>query len=320
VVSKVLFALHRYMALIAGLFIIIFGVTGSITAFEEELDRMVHSKLSYVTPQAQMRPLSDISAAVEKAFPGNPVLSYGFPASPDVSYQARLRLSTVYVNQYTGEVLGVRNGRPPHITGSFLHDVHQFHIRLLIRGRSDVGKKVMTWSGVTMLFLLPSGLYLWWPSKRTAIDWKASGRRVWFDVHSVVGIFSFIFLLLLTVTGVMIAFERTATPLFYSMTGSQPPQPHRFKVAALSGTAPITPDQALGIARSKWPHSEPSQINVPGATEPYFVVLRSPGDPPSASSKSVVIDPYTADVIYEEDTRMYPGGWRIITANRAIHG
>ena len=49
-VRRLLFNLHLYLALIAGVFVLIFGVTGSIMAFEPEIDRLLHSRLAYVKP------------------------------------------------------------------------------------------------------------------------------------------------------------------------------------------------------------------------------------------------------------------------------
>jgi len=43
---KLFFTLHLYVALIAGIFVVILGLTGSIMAFEPEIDHLLHSKLS----------------------------------------------------------------------------------------------------------------------------------------------------------------------------------------------------------------------------------------------------------------------------------
>src|SRR5579871_5711685 len=67
---RLLFNLHLYVALIAGVFIVILGVTGSIMAFEQEIDRVLHWKLTYVTPQSRVHSLAEISEAVARAFPG----------------------------------------------------------------------------------------------------------------------------------------------------------------------------------------------------------------------------------------------------------
>src|SRR5437660_26928 len=75
---------------------------------------------------------------------------------------------------------------------------------------------------VIVLFLLVSGLYLWWPQKRASIRWSGPAFRVWWDLHNTVGVLSIVFLLLLTITGVAIGFERVTVPFFYRITGSAP--------------------------------------------------------------------------------------------------
>ena len=67
----------------------------------------------------------------------------------------------------------------------------------------------MSWVGVVTLFLLLSGLYLWWPLKRATIGWSGAPRRTWFDIHNTIGIISIVFLLALTITGIVIGFEST---------------------------------------------------------------------------------------------------------------
>lgn len=41
---KVIFSLHLYLALIAGVFVVILGVTGGIMAFEPELDHVLRGR------------------------------------------------------------------------------------------------------------------------------------------------------------------------------------------------------------------------------------------------------------------------------------
>src|SRR5260370_25706835 len=150
---KFLFTLHSYMALAAGVFVVILGVTGGIMAFETELDHVIHWKLSYVTPQGHALSLAEIGTAVSKAFPGERIGGYALSTSPNLSYQVSLRRGAVCVNQYTGEVLGVRPGGM-----DFLAYVHQLHLRLLTplflpdRDRHEVGKQIMSWAGVAILF------------------------------------------------------------------------------------------------------------------------------------------------------------------------
>src|ERR1700746_2270387 len=130
---KLIFNLHLYLALLAAVFVIILGITGSIMAFEPEIDHLLHRKLAYVTPGTQTLSLAEIGAVVAKRFPGESIDAYILSTSPNISYQVALETSgSVYVNQYTGEILGVR---PEQM--EFLDYVHQLHLRLLWRGRGD---------------------------------------------------------------------------------------------------------------------------------------------------------------------------------------
>jgi len=121
----------------------------------------------------------------------------------------------------------------------------------------------MSWSGVILLLILPTGLFLWWKQKRIAIRWKGSSRIKWFDIHSVVGLFSFVFIFILAGTGVMIGFEKQTVPFFYKMTNSKPVKEPDIKVTHLVGAQPISPDSAMQIEKQTLPGALPFEINVP---------------------------------------------------------
>ena len=143
--------------------------------------------------------------------------------------------------------------------------------------------------------------------------------RTWLDIHNAVGIFSFVFLLVLAATGVVIGFEEQTTPLFYKLTRSQPSNEPDVQVTPWPGVKMITPDQALEIARATLPGAAPFEINVPQAKEPYYVNLRYPEDRTPGGRSSITIDPYTGKVLFAEGSRTAPAGRRMVNANRAIH-
>ena len=153
---RLLFNLHLYAALIAGAFIFVLGLTGSIMAFEPEIEHVLHCRLTYVKPQGRGLSLGKIRSAIEKVFPGEPIGAYGLSTAPNISYQVELDRGVVSIDQYTGKVLGVR--QRSDMVNATLNSIHQIHLRLGIRSRSDPGKKIMSWAGVAMLFLLLSGV------------------------------------------------------------------------------------------------------------------------------------------------------------------
>ena len=305
---KTLFNLHLIAGFAAAVFVVILGVTGSIMTFEEEVDHLTHPHLFRVTPQGQPLSLAELTARAGAALPGR-VGAYGLGVSPDRSYYLAATSGLVFINQYTGEVLGVRNAP------TWLNQVHQFHLRLL---GGDAGRTVVSWAGVAMMLLALSGVYLWWPAKRVSINLAAGGRRAWFDVHNAIGILTFAFLFLLSLTGVIIGFERVTTPRLYKVTGSQPVLPS-MAVTPIAGARTITPDEAVAIAARQLPGAVPIMVNVPGPKGAYRVALRYPEDLTPGGRSRVFINPSGGAVLQAESSRTTAAGTRLVNLNRAIH-
>lgn len=313
---KLIFNIHLYLALVAAAFVILMGITGSIMAFEPEIDRLLHRKLVYVTPGEQKLSFAEISAIAGKAVPGESIQGYAPSTAPNLSASVLMESASVYVNPYTGQVLGTRADEL-----EFLDYVHQLHLRLAWPGsgeRGSPGKQIMSWAGVALLLLLVSGLVLWWPTKRIWVRRDARGRPFWFDLHNAVGIFSLVFLLILSITGIMIGFERTTTPLFYKLTCSKPAEAPKIAPPP-PGAQRIPVDQALDIARDALPGTTAFLIIVPNPKGAYQVRLRYPEDLTPGGRSRVLIDQYSGRVLYAESSRTAPAGTRAVIANRAIH-
>jgi uncharacterized iron-regulated membrane protein len=306
---KVVFTLHRCAALVTGVFVLILGVTGAVMAFEPELDHLLHPRLFHVSRGEHAQRLSQLADTVSLAFPGERVFGYGLSVSPDVSYYVALPTGLVFVNQYTGEILGVRSAP------TLLDEIHQLHLRLLA---GDTGKTIVSWIGVVAVFLALSGFYLWWPVKRISIAWRQGGRRFWFDLHNAVGVVSLVFLLMLSVTGVVIGFERVSGPMLYKMTGSQP-LPVSFSSTRTPGAKPIDVDRALDIARAALPGATAISLNVPGPKGAYRVAARYPEDLTPGGRSRIFIDQYSGEVLQVESSRTTAAGTRLVILNRAIH-
>ncbi len=306
---KTLFNLHMIAGLGAALFVIVLGLTGSIMAFEEEIDHATHPHLFSVDPQGRA-PLSltALTQRLSASLPG-PVVAYGMGVAPNRSYSLATPAGTVFVNQYTGEILGTRNAL------TWLSDVHQIHLRLLA---GDTGKAIVSWAGAVLVLLTASGLYLWWPVKRVSIDFAAGGRRVWFDVHNAVGVLSFAFLFVLALTGTIIGFERVTTPWIYSATRSHP-YPGSPAIKPVSGASLISPDEAVAIAARALPGAVPIAVNVTSGKAPYRVALRYPEDLTPGGRSRVFVNPYAGAVLQAESSRTTAAGTRVVILNRAIH-
>src|SRR5882762_2006609 len=131
-VRKILLTTHLCAGLIAAVFLIILGVTGSVMVFEEQIDHRLNSNLSYVQPGPHRLSLTELKTKLETANPGYHVNAIGISNQDDLSWSVSLtsrelkNSKALAVNQYTGAVLGELG------TGNDLVNyIHQFHIRLL---------------------------------------------------------------------------------------------------------------------------------------------------------------------------------------------
>jgi uncharacterized iron-regulated membrane protein len=121
--------IHLWLGLTAGAFIAVLAITGSIMAFETELERALHPHRSYVTPQGQRLSLAQIAVAVQRAYPNDTIGAFVVATRPDFSYEVGLQRADVFVNPYTGEILGEQTAP------DWLNTVHQLHTHLLLPRR-----------------------------------------------------------------------------------------------------------------------------------------------------------------------------------------
>ncbi len=162
-------------------------------------------------------------------------------------------------------------------------------------------------------------MYLWWPLKRAKIKWSASARRVHFDLHNTVGIYSALFLFVLGVTGLAVRFDDDIEQYLHRTTGTQKIGKNVPSVAPRKGTA-VTADQAVQIALDAMPGTRVLSISrPPNPKASYLVALRFPEDLTPGGRSWVNIDQYSGKVVNEQNSRTAPIATRAIIWNRRIH-
>jgi uncharacterized iron-regulated membrane protein len=305
--------LHLAVALVAGAFILVLGATGSILAFEPQLDRLLHRDVSYVKPGDRMLSLVEIGDAVARKYPGEPVVAYLPSDAADLPHRVILSRGLVSVNQYTGEILGVRTRGQ-----TFLGIVRALHVRL---AAGETGRVVLKWASVGLLFSLISGLYLWWPAKRMRIRGSMGSPKFWLDLHSAVGIFSFLPLLALAASGTILAFEDQIASVLEKRADSHSLQakPPRAYSEPRPHATEITPDEAVAIARRELPDALPYRVQMPRYGGLYVVALEYMDHRIAGDRNSVSIDPWSGQTVSAKLAAGLPFEQRFMTANQAIH-
>jgi uncharacterized iron-regulated membrane protein len=72
-VRRSLLALHQWVGLSGGLFLVVISVSGGALVFENEIDRALSRSTSFVTTGAQPLPLDALIARVQAAYPADHV-------------------------------------------------------------------------------------------------------------------------------------------------------------------------------------------------------------------------------------------------------
>jgi len=316
--------IHLCMGLAAALFLIVLGLTGSVMAFENDIPHWLHRQLFYVHPAPQTLPEQDLVRIVEQRLAPAHVRAVQFFRQPDLARLMQLDGGlTATVNPYDGTVLGSWQG--PLAGDATLGFIHQLHLRLAPDPRalprwSPIGKQVISWAGALLCLLVPTGLILFWRTRRTTVKWSASWARICFDAHHVVGVYAAAFLLVAALTGILIGFD-WGEKAIYSATHSRPPARQvPVTSAVIPGATPLTIDRAIDAARGAIPGTTVAGVLLPQSPKAVItVLLRVPEETSEAVHSSVLIDRYNGHVLQVHNFLIDSPGYRVIRFNRSIH-
>lgn len=192
---------HFYAGLLVLPFMITLAVTGGLYLFRDEIDGYLHADLKRIEAQQATRiaPSALVAAALEAA-PGTAIKYIDPPAddwSTEITVQTPEGRTAVYLNQYSGQVLGTLPDRGTVAwTIRYLHSLRYF---------GPTARSVIEIVGGFAILLVATGIYLWWPrgQRGGVVSLRGvPGRRIWWrDLHAVSGIFTGGFIVFLTVTG-----------------------------------------------------------------------------------------------------------------------
>jgi uncharacterized iron-regulated membrane protein len=229
--------------------------------------------------------------------------------------------STLLVDPASLAILDVREG----FRSSFMRTVHDIHGSMLVGGRE--GRSFVGWLGVGMLALGITGIVLWWPRGNR---WKdaygvkkgATGWLFYRQLHGTAGITAWVLFIILSFTGIAIAFPQTISALAEGPTrvAVQGPGTPQIRVRPVEGATPIKADQALNLARAAAPDARPVFMFLPqGADQPIRVNLLHAGAASGAPSLSVAVDPYRGEVVNVRDPWAGDLGDDVMTWQRPLH-
>jgi uncharacterized iron-regulated membrane protein len=225
---KVIFWLHLICAVVTAIVVFIMSITGVALTYQKQMTSCADQRLHRIQAPAggvQLSPeilIEKLREAMPGANPSNLTLN------PDPAKAASVATGPnemLCLNPYTGQVLG------PGSTGmrKFFRVMTDWHRWLALSGeKRSIGKTVTGACNLSFLFLVITGIYLWWPQTwtrrivrmiacfRLGLNPKARD----YNSHHVLGFWCTMPLVLVIASGVVISYP-WASNLVFRLAGSE---------------------------------------------------------------------------------------------------
>jgi uncharacterized iron-regulated membrane protein len=300
-VRKRLWQIHSWLGLLAGLGLLVVGLSGSLLVFREELESLFNPALVKVEPTPAGRPdaspssrlpLDTLLAAAQSQLPDHEVtgwlLQYDSPRMADVLYvikRGENEWLIATLDQYTGRLLASPRLGTTTFTGWMLELHYEFFA-------GNVGLVIVGLLGVILCVLGVTGVWMYrefWKHVFT-LRWGRGARILFSDVHKFVGITSVAFNLILGFTGAWWNLQHVIGHMIYG----DPPQPviaEQLYNPSLSLNA-LTQDAAARI-----PDYRANFISLPSNPAAPVITFYGASEPRSRWS-----GPYGSTVAYDATT------------------
>lgn len=345
IVMKLFFRrIHLYLSLAAGLVILLCCLTGAVLVFEKDLQMAWNKKRYYVEVGSGKLSLDLLVQNVKTQYPEAKIngvkwyeasnrsveVSVGFPQKKAPAPKAQSLESkpaappkqpgfTIFVNPYTGAVLEKYSYRE-----TFFYQVFALH-RWLLGSEKGAGKYIVGISTLVFLFILITGIILWWPKTRSILKQRlrikrnAGWKRLNHDLHLVLGFYSAIFLFIFAFTGLAWSFEWFNKGI-YKVTNSPLQNPLPPKSAYVAGAGRISFDEALAATQNIYPNAVFYSLTLPkDSLDAVSVSVLNQNAVHESATDAVYLDQYSAEVLGQLPFSHRSTGAQVRSAFKPVH-
>lgn len=301
--DNLVYAIHKWCGLIAGLFILMLSITGTMLIFNDEIDTATNADMVKVDPEGPRLSSDELVQSLVQQYPDAALSStLLYPDAPDRAPMTQLRQDGknwwVYQNPATGVVLGQRE---PNET--LMKEILHIHEHLTL---GQTGHAILLVVGIALILMVLTGLWHYRNSLLSVFKIGVRNRNTYLansDLHKLTGVLSFLFLLLMAVTGSFMHWEKVER-MFEPKEAPAAARPEEPKVE------PAAPDYTrLSLARSLQtaekavPNFTPAQIKYPKDADGTVTIA---GTRPESNrllgvyTSSVEINPTNGEVVKVE--------------------
>lgn len=299
-------AIHLYCGLILGIIFTLLGITGSILVFYPGIDEALNPEIQvhHVIPAPPSA--KAVLRTLRQNFPErNGPWRIEMPMTSESPVTARYYKPVEKLDNFFAPLMVTIDPVTLSITShrfwgdyamTWIYDLH-FTLLLGKEGRTAIGVL-----GLFTLMSLISGLYLWWPSRQRLFTSlkphlrKGVARRT-YDLHVLSGVYSWLVLTLVVLTGSALALPGYTKDILNTMVSFQSSEKIR-KPEELKGKG-IDLDSAVSIAKSHFPMAEVRWVQSSGVdNKPIIIRLHQSHEPSRRFPRTKVwLHPQTGEVL-----------------------
>jgi uncharacterized iron-regulated membrane protein len=346
----IVFWCHLAVGALVASVVILMCVTGVLLTYQKQMQHWADTRgLVGAAPSSGARRLSadSLLARAQAAIHIAPTAIL-VRADADAPVEITLgRERKVFLNAYTGAVLGDGSSA----MRGFFRAVTSWHRTIGATGeRRPLGRSFTGAANLGFFFILLSGLFLWWPRTWTRARLRnialfrrrSSGKARDFNWHNTIGVWSFLPLLAIVASGVVMSYP-WANALVYRIAGEEPPRQQSPRAPAQHGgprertadrrtstqtrAAPavsampaLSVDAALAMGAAKMPNWRSISMQLPSASAKTLTVSLDGGTGGQPQKRgSLVLDRPTGAVSRWEPFSSQTPGRRLRSILRFVH-
>lgn len=318
--KKIFQMIHLYLGLISGLIITITCFTGAVLVFEEEINHILYSKRYFVDVEKEKVKLDTMVSNLKKVEPKAIVTSIKTYSDPSKTVSIKYKEgkdNEAFVNPYNGEVIETYTYKK-----TFFYQMFALHRWLLA---DKVGKFIVGVSTLFFVFILISGLIIWWKPQKNIIQQRlklkfSKNFKVFnYNFHVVTGFYSSIFLIIFAFTGLVWSFEWFNNGI-YVLTNTENKRVGVSPKSSQSTGQPISIDSAFDIGQKIVSNSNVFTLDLPkDESDSYRVTTLNNNSPHSSAFDYIFIDQYKGELISKSDYQDRNLGQKIRSYFKPIH-
>ena len=230
--------LHLWLSVPLGLIVVLMCLSGAVLLFERDFGHVGQAEVN--SEGRNPLPLDSILTSAYCHLHGkNKIVGVTTYPDPDHAYKVSLAkpaMAAIWINQYTGEVIG------KYERAEIFKLASSAHRRLFGKTKADgaygakTGKLIIGISTIGLLLIIITGFIIWWPKKghwheKFKISSRSNPYRFWYDIHCVGGVVSSPVLIICILTGLTWSFGWYKKS-FYSALGSEVAKTSSHKIPA----------------------------------------------------------------------------------------